>query len=70
MSVSSSAVASRIDQIAIRFGGAQNKRGRVLSMLEKHDICKKRFETKVNKSIKLEEFTRLFPGICSQDPVV
>ena len=70
VSIPSSAVASRIDQIAVRFGGAQNKQRRALSVLEKHEICKKCFESKENERMKLEEFAGLFPGMFSEGVVI
>ena len=70
MSAPPSIAASRIDQLAARLGGVQNKRRRALSVLEKHEICKKRMESKENEKMKLEEFARLFPGIGFKDPGV
>jgi len=55
--------------MATRFGGVQNKRREVLTVLERYEICKKWIESKENEKMKLDEFVRLFPGMCPNSSV-
>ena len=63
-------VAGRIEQMATRFEGSHNKRRWALTVLDKHEICKKRIESKENERMKLDEFARLFPGMCLNSTVL
>lgn len=60
---SSAQGAARVRSTATGFrSGAQIKKRRGLTTIEKYQICKKRKESKEFEEMRLEDFGQLFPG--------